>query len=98
MLQKTEIESKLKAIKPVLADKFLVSKIGYFGSYAKGVQTTNSYIDLIVEFSQPVGWAFLTLEGFLEQTLGLKVDLVTPNGLRGRIKESILNEVKYIWK
>jgi len=51
---------------------------------------------LVVEFSQPVGWAFFTLEGFLEQSFGLSVDLITKNGLNDRLKESILNQVKYI--
>jgi len=96
MLSIAEIESKLRAIKPVLTEKFHVSSIGYFGSYAKGQQTDTSDLDLVVEFSKPVGWAFFTLESFLEQSLGIKVDLTTKNGLKERIKESILNQVKYV--
>jgi len=61
MLSKTELEEKLQEIKPVLADKFHVSRIGYFGSYGSGQQTNNSDLDLLVEFSQPVGWGFFTL-------------------------------------
>jgi uncharacterized protein len=96
MLSRGEIESKLRNIKPVLADKYHVSSIGYFGSYAKGQQTDMSDLDLLVEFSQPVGWEFFTLENFLEQTLGMRVDLVTPNALKSRIKESILNQIHYV--
>jgi len=96
MLSSTEIENKLHEIKPILTEKFHVSKIGYFGSYANGKQTTNSDLDLVVEFSQPVGWTFFTLESFLEQQLGLTVDLITRNGLKERIKKSIQNQVKYI--
>jgi predicted nucleotidyltransferase len=96
MLSRTEIETKLQQIKPILTDKFHVSSIGYFGSYAKGQQTSNSDLDLLVEFSQPVGWDFFTLELFLEQSLGLRIDLVTRNALKERIKESILNQVRYI--
>jgi predicted nucleotidyltransferase len=96
MLSKTEIENKLQEIKPVLKDKFNVSKIGYFGSFVNGKQTSNSDLDLLVEFSQPVGWSFFTLEKFLEQTLGLPIDLVTTNALKERIKEPILNQVIYI--
>ncbi len=96
MLSISDIETKLREIKPVLADKFHVSKIGYFGSYASGLQTESSDLDLVVEFSQPIGWAFFTLEGFLEQSLGINVDLITKNGLKERIKESILTQVKYI--
>lgn len=96
MLSKNDIEEKLQQIKPVLVDKFHVSKIGYFGSYVNGQQTKQSDIDLLVEFSQPVGWGFFTLERFLEQALGIPVDLVTKNALKEQIKGRILNQVIYI--
>jgi predicted nucleotidyltransferase len=96
MLTKSEIENKLQDIKPELAVKFHVSSIGYFGSYAASLQTEKSDIDLLVEFSQPVGWEFFTLEKYLEQILGLRVDLVTRNSLKEQIKESILKQVRYI--
>ena len=91
-----DIERKLREIKPVLVDKFQVSRIGYFGSYVIGKQTEGSDLDLLVEFSKPVGWKFFTLEKFLEQTLGLPIDLVTKNALKDRMKEPILNQVIYI--
>jgi uncharacterized protein len=96
MLSNTDIEIKLKELKPFLSEKFHVSKIGYFGSYANGEQTSISDLDLIVEFSQPIGWNFFTLEKFLKQTLDLRIDLVTKNALKDRIKKSILNQVIYI--
>ncbi len=55
MLSTAEIETKLLEIKPVLAEKFHVSKIGYFGSYLKGQQTDASDLDLVVEFSAAGG-------------------------------------------
>jgi len=96
MRQPVDIETKLHTLKPVLSDKFHVSKIGYFGSYAVGEQTDKSDLDLIVEFSQPIGWEFFTLEKFLEQEFGLSIDLVTKDTLKERIKQPILNQVKYI--
>ncbi|MDX2195529.1 MAG: nucleotidyltransferase family protein [Cytophagales bacterium] len=96
MLSKLDIETKLKEIKPILVDKFHVTTIGYFGSYSFGQPTDNSDLDLLVEFSQPVGWEFFTLERFLEQYLGLRIDLVTKNALKPKIKEYILNQVHYI--
>jgi len=96
MLSKTDLENKLQELKPVLADKFHVSRIGYFGSYISEQQTNESDLDLLVEFSQPVGWEFFTLEKYLEQEFGLPVDLVTKDALKERIKETILNQVIYI--
>jgi predicted nucleotidyltransferase len=96
MMSKADIENKLQDIKPVLVEKFHVSKIGYFGSFTNGGQKDKSDLDLLVEFSQPVGWEFFTLERFLEQEFGLRVDLVTKNALKERIKDRILNQVIYI--
>ena len=97
MLTKEDIENKLKQIKPELSDKFKVSRIGYFGSFASGLQNEESDLDLLVEFSEPIGWGFFTLEQFLEKALGIPIDLVTENALKVRIKEPILNQVNYIW-
>ncbi len=96
MLTQLEISKRLKAIKPELESRFKVSSIGYFGSYASGTQNQQSDLDLLVEFSQPVGWEFFTLENYLEHLLGLKVDLVTRNSLKDQIKDSILSQVLYI--
>ena len=96
MLTRAEIENKLIQIKPELADKFHVSRIGYFGSFAHDKQNENSDLDLLVEFSKPIGWEFFTLEQFLEKSFGIPIDLVTRNALKDRIKESILTQVRYI--
>ncbi len=96
MFSRAEIESKLKRIKPELTDKFHVKNIGYFGSYSQEQQTENSDLDILVEFTKPIGWEFFTLEKYLEQILGMKVDLVTRNALKERIKDTILNKVRYI--
>jgi predicted nucleotidyltransferase len=96
MRQTRDIETKLNELKPILSDRFNVSKIGYFGSYVTGDQTERSDLDLLVEFSKPIGWEFFTLEKFLEKEFGLGVDLVTKDALKERIKTPILNQVKYI--
>ncbi len=96
MLTNIDLEKKLQEIKPVLINRFYVSRIGYFGSYVNGHQTNNSDLDLLVEFSKPIGWGFFTLEKYLEQTLNLPIDLVTKNALKERTKDTILNQVIYI--
>ncbi|GAB1447830.1 MAG: nucleotidyltransferase family protein [Bacteroidetes bacterium] len=96
MLTRSEVELKLKRIKPELAEKFQVSRIGYFGSFANGEQGEDSDLDLLVEFSAPIGWKFFTLEKFLEKTFGIPIDLVTHNALKEQIKDPILNQVHYV--
>lgn len=90
-----DVKQQLQLIKPVLKEKYHVSKIGIFGSYAREEHTDSSDIDLLVEFSKPIGLKFVELKYFLEETLGKNVDLVTVNALKPKLKETILNEVVY---
>ena len=96
MLTGQDIAKKLKEIKPYLKDKFQVSKIGYFGSFAEGKPSGESDIDILVEFSTTPGWEFFSLEEYLESIFDRKIDLVTQSALRDQIKEQILQQVQYI--
>ncbi|MDD3719514.1 MAG: nucleotidyltransferase family protein [Actinomycetota bacterium] len=91
-----EIKKTLSSQKPILAERFKVKEIGIFGSYVRGDQEDISDIDILVEFSEPIGWEFIDLLEYLEDTLSLKVDLVTSNALRSQFKERILREVAYV--
>ena len=96
MLTKEEILKILREELPYLREKFYVKKIGLFGSYARGEQTKKSDVDLLVEFEKPIGFfTFVKLEDYLNQKLGLKVDLVTPDALKPIIKPKILKGVVY---
>lgn len=87
---------KLREIKPFLADKFYVSQIGYFGSFAENNQSEESDLDILVEFSRIPGWEFFALEEYLENVFNRKIDLVTKRALKFQLREQILNQVKYI--
>ena len=95
MLDKKAVERKLKEHKPILEERYFVKRIGIFGSYARGEQKKESDVDIIVEFTSPVGFKFIELKLYLEEILDKKVDLVTPNALKPQIKESVLKEVSY---
>jgi len=91
------INKIIKEHKPELEKKFNVEEIGVFGSYVKGEQTKRSDLDILVEFREPVGlFEFMDLEEYLQNLLGVKVDLVTRKALKPRIGEYILREVVYI--
>ncbi len=95
MKTRKEIEKILKKKKSFLKKKFSVKEIGIFGSYARGDQSKDSDIDILVTFSDDVGWEFVDLKEYLEKLLGLKVDLVTIKALKPQLKDSILSEVVY---
>lgn len=74
-----------------------VKKIGVFGSVSRGENLESSDIDILVEFSKPIGlFKFIELEEHLGILLGKKVDLVTKNALKHAIKEDVLKEVVYV--
>jgi uncharacterized protein len=91
-----EIESILKAHKDILSVRFHVKDIGIFGSFARGEETGASDVDILVEFSEPVGWEFVDLKEYIEEILGLPVDLVTKNALKRQLKDKILKEVRVV--
>lgn len=86
--QINHIEHKLKDLKPVLREKFQVSRIGYSGSLATGEFDSESDIDLLVEFSKPMGWEFFDLKAFPEER---PVDSVTKKALRNSLGTQCFN-------
>jgi len=52
-----------------------------------------SDVDILVEFAKPIGlFEFVRLKIYLEKLLQRKVDLVTPDALKERMREQILKE------
>ncbi len=91
------IQEKLTNLKPILKSKFKVKKIGVFGSYAKNQQRPNSDVDILVEFSETIGlFKFIELENYLKKEIKLDVDLVVKNGLKNRIKQTVIRDTIYV--
>ncbi|WP_407356544.1 nucleotidyltransferase family protein [Methanolobus sp. WCC5] len=89
--------TKLREILPELKEQYNVSYIGLFGSYIRGDHTTESDLDVLVEFSKtPTIFRFVHLENYLSDYLGIKVDLVMKNALKPNIGKYILKEVEAI--
>lgn len=91
-----QIEKIIERKRTFLEEKFNLKEIGIFGSYARGDETEYSDLDILVNFSKPIGWEFIDLKDFLEEILGSKVDLVTTNALKSQLRDRILKEVVYI--
>ena len=93
-----EVKKLLKGYKELLNVKFGVKEIGIFGSYARSEQEEQSNIDILVEFKN--GYKtfdnYMDLKDFLEDLLGIDVDLVVKTALKPRLKEVILQEVVYV--
>ncbi len=89
-----ELRSRLAAALPGLRDRYPIRTLGVFGSWARGEQTPESDVDLLVEFEKPVGFFELSrLEDELAILLDVRVDLATPGALKPRMSERVLREL-----
>jgi predicted nucleotidyltransferase len=95
MTSAAEIREVLRNCLPEIRDKYGVTSIGIFGSYARGEAVASSDIDIIVEFDRPIGWELVDLADLLESRLHHKVDLVIQRSLHPLIRDTILAEVQY---
>ena len=91
-----EIKSIINSYRKELEEKYKVKSIAIFGSYARKEQTENSDVDIMVTFSEPVGLEFFGLANFLEDILGMRVDLTTPDGIKPNRKEHVMEDLCYV--
>ena len=90
------MESQIEKYKEILLEilkKHEVKKASLFGSIVREEMTIESDIDLIIEFKGDkslLDLAALQIE--LEETLKLKVDILTYNSLHPLLKDQILAE------
>lgn len=93
-----EIISYLRDNKELLHDRFGVTRIGIFGSFARGDQTPASDIDMIVEMEEDRKnlHSFLKLKRFLEDEMARKIDLGFEHSIKQAIKEKVLRQVLYV--
>ncbi len=98
MTTKDKIIELLKSHKSELS-KFGIRSVGLFGSYIRNEQSSQSDIDLLIDF-EPDKENFDNLMAvydlFEKLFLDEKVEVVTKNGLSPYIGPKILKEVKYV--
>lgn len=73
-----------------------VRSLDIFGSYSRNEATPQSDIDVMVEFERPIGLEFVDLAEELEEILGVKVDLVSKNGIKKRYYEEIKEDLVHV--
>jgi uncharacterized protein len=77
--------------------RYNVTSLALFGSFARDEATPNSDLDLLVEFQGKVTFdEYMDLKFFLEDQLGLSVDLVTKKMLKPQILNSVEKDAIYV--
>jgi len=73
-----------------------VRRLGVYGSVARGEANPDSDVDVLIELDHtPDLFEFVALRERLAEILGCPVDLATPQGLKPRLRDRILHEVRY---
>jgi predicted nucleotidyltransferase len=93
-IKKIIIET-LKPLKP--------TRIGIFGSFARGDWTSTSDIDILVKLPsankrEPIGLLWFSIDLELEKKLGRSVDLVSEDALSGILRPEIERDLEVIYE
>jgi len=93
-----KIKNILAEHKETIRERYGVRILGIFGSYARGEDTEISDIDILVEIERPIGLKFFELWDYLEELLGVKVDLLTTGAIKQKplLWESIKEDLVYV--
>ncbi len=86
-----------KKVSPILR-KYGITRAAVFGSVARGEDTSQSDVDILVSLGRPMGlFTFMKMERELGEALGRKVDVVTENSVNKFIEPYILKELRPIY-
>lgn len=85
-LNRDDVLGLLRQHKPILKERFGVSEISLFGSFARDQATADSDIDLVVKFGvKPTFRSYFGAQIYLEDVFGRKVDMARRHELRKEI-------------
>jgi len=98
MRTRKEILSFLTKNKLLFRERFHVTRIGIFGSFARNQQNESSDVDLLVEFEENTPNLFelkQNIKEFFYENLNIDVDICREKYIKPRFKKSILKETIY---
>ncbi len=96
-MENKDIIELLRNEKRNLREKFGLISIGLFGSHAKGNQSPESDVDLLVELSEARFDSLAGLQIYLESRLGKPVELIRKRkGLSDRFLRRIERDIQYV--
>jgi len=93
-----EVIAYLKKNRKFFHEMFGVTRIGIFGSFVRGEQTSSSDIDIVVEMEKGKKnlHNFLQLKRLLEKETARKIDLGLEHSLKPAIRDKIKEQIIYV--
>lgn len=96
-MNQAEILNFLSSHKAELSERFGVTRLGVAGSFARGENTPESDVDIIVSLkSQNTFRSFFGLLHYLQDSIPHKIDLATEESLKPIVKEQIMKDIRYV--
>jgi len=96
MKTKADIQETLSRHKSRLFRDYPIKSMAIFGSYTRKQQNEDSDLDILIDCSPTIGIRFVDLAEELEEITGLKVDLVSKNGIKDKYLKSIDSDLTYV--
>ena len=90
-ISRMSIEDIKRKVVPILKRNKVI-RAGIFGSYARGEETKDSDVDILVELGSEVGFGFVGIQFEIEEKLKKKVDLLTYKSVNPYLKKRIFEE------
>jgi predicted nucleotidyltransferase len=91
----TSVLETIADMQKELSERFTVTRIGVFGSFARGEEGPESDVDIVVELAEPTFDHYMDLKFTLEEALQRPVDVVLADTVKPRLKPIIDQEVVY---
>ena len=96
-MNKQVVLTKLKSRIEEIRQRFSVKNLSIFGSIARDEPTDDSDVDVLVVFDREGSFdLFMDLKFYLEDLLGVKIDLVTDKALRPQVRRAIEQELIHV--
>jgi predicted nucleotidyltransferase len=96
MKTRDEILKLLAQCKPELEKQYKVKKLAMFGSYARGDQTEDSDVDILVDVDPSIGLEFVSLAERIEAILGVPTEIVSLRAIKPRALQFIEQDLLYV--
>ena len=86
-MNRDQVLALLRASKAMLKERFGISGVALFGSFARDQAAEGSDVDVLVRFDAPPDWKrYFGAQEYLEDLLGRPVDLATDREVRVEIR------------
>ena len=93
----SDIRTALSNQRNRLFQEYPIKSMAIFGSYSRGENTVESDLDVLVEIDGNIGIRFIDLADEIEEIVGLKVDLVSKNGIKDGYLKAINPDLIYVY-